>query len=608
MVSAWFGGLGPGLVTTVLTAAAADFYWMDPVDSLKVNEWGDFIALLLFAGIGVMISGLNEAWRSGAAKVTRSEERLRVTLASIGDAVITTDAEGRVRRLNRVAQELTGWKQAEAEGRPLQEIFRIVNEESRLPAENPLDRVLREEGTTVVGTANHTLLLSRDVREFPIEDSAAPIRTAEGTVIGAVIVFRDATERRRAEREHGKLLERERSARARVETSESQLRLALEAGRMGTWQWTVGTGEVKWSEGLEAIHGLAPGGFPGTFEAFQREIHPDDRDRVLADIREASEGARPHHIEYRILRSDGAIRWVEGRGQLFRDAEGRPERMVGVCSDITERKRVETERAELLEREQTAREEIEKASLLKDEFLMALSHELRTPLSAILGWARVLSSGGLTAERTSDAIESIQRNALAEARLVDSLLDMTRIRSGKLKLDLERIDLASPVEAAVDMFRPDAEEKNLQLETVLPSSPVPFIGDPTRLQQIVWNLVSNAVKFTPRRGRIEVRLDSSDSEARIRVTDTGEGIPSELLPRVFERFTQADTVDTREYGGLGLGLAIVRELVQAHGGTVVAESAGPGQGAVFTVRLPLSGGTNEMRVSGGAAGLRPSGP
>jgi PAS domain S-box-containing protein len=706
MVSAWLGGLGPGLLTTLLTALAAEHFWMTPIHALTLDDWGDLVGLATFVGVGAMISGLNEAWRNAAARVARSEERHRVTLESVGDAVIKTDERGRVFLLNRVAEALTGWAQGDAEGRPVSEIFAIVDEESRERAVSPVERALSEG--VVTGLANHTLLLSKDGREIPIDDSAAPIRTADGRVLGAVIVFRDVSERRKAERERALLLASERAARAEIEASESQLRLALEAGRMGTWQWTIATGGVQWSPGLEAIHGYPAGSFPGTFEAFREEIHPEDRDRVLQDIAAAAEGARPHHIEYRIVRADGAMRWVEGRGCLFRDAEGRPERMVGVCSDITERKqmeerfqlaveaaptamvvvdregtivlvnamtesllgyarkeiigraietlvpmrlrggheahrrsfasdprrrpmgagrdlyalrkdgsevpveiglnpvetadgpvvlaaitdiserkRVESEREQILERERAAREEMERANTSKDEFLAFLSHELRTPLSAVLGWAGILRTEDLPPERVRQAIEAIHRNAQAEARLVESLLDLSRIQSGKLALEREPLDLIPVAQAAVEMFRPEAEAKGLRLEAVLPSSPVPVNGDLGRLQQIAWNLLSNAVKFTPAGGRIEVRLDAMDSQARIQVRDDGQGIDSAFLPHVFDRFKQAET-GAPSRRGLGLGLAIVRELVQAHGGTVAAGSDGKGRGAAFTVTLPLT--------------------
>lgn len=339
MVSGWFGGFWPGIVTTLLSAVAADFFWIPPVYSLAMSDAGDVFGLLVFVVVGVVISGLNEAWRRAAGRTAESEDRLRVTLGSIGDAVIATDEQGRITRINAVAQALTGWTEGEAGGRPLEDVFTIVDEAARQPVENPVQRVLREGA--VIGLGNHTVLLSKDRREIPIEDSAAPIRAPSGPVTGVVIVFRDVSERRRAERERAALQDTERAARIAAETAERQLRFALEAGGMGTWQWTVRTGAVAWSSGLEAIHGFAPGTFPGTFEAFQSEIHPEDLSRVLQAIGEAVEQRRDHHIEYRIVRRDGTVRWVEGRGQLFCDAQGQPERLLGVCSDVTERKESE---------------------------------------------------------------------------------------------------------------------------------------------------------------------------------------------------------------------------------------------------------------------------
>jgi PAS domain S-box-containing protein len=315
MVSAWLGGLGPGLATTLLSAVAAKYFWMDPRFTLYATNAGDAIALVAFALVRIFISGvtgamhrarrrqaraLEQAQRAGAA-VAASEERLRVTIASIGDAVIATDTGGAVTTMNAVAQSLTGWSDAAAVGRPLAEVFTIVNEHSHRPVEHPVDRVLREGKIT--GLANHTILIARDGREIPIDDSAAPIRDAAGTLVGVVLVFRDISLRRQVEQ---------------------RLQLALEAGRMGTWEWTIARGTVTWSSSLEAIHGFPPGSFPGTVESVRAAIHPDDRDRVLPALAEAVEGRRDHRAEYRIVRRDGAIRWVGTPGSSSATPRGSP--------------------------------------------------------------------------------------------------------------------------------------------------------------------------------------------------------------------------------------------------------------------------------------------
>jgi PAS domain S-box-containing protein len=261
--------------------------------------------------------------------------------------------------------------------------------------------------------------------------------------------------------------------------------------------------------------------------------------------------------------------------------------VVLVFRDVAERIRAEHEREQSLEREHTARTQAEAASHAKDEFLATVSHELRTPLTAILGWARLLSIGNLSGENSSKAIETIERNAKAQAQLIEDLLDMSRITSGKLRLSFEPVNLANVIETALESVGPTAQAKSIQLTANLDSAAGMVIGDASRLQQVIWNLLSNAVKFTPKGGAVEIRLARDNSQAEIIISDTGKGISAEFLPRLFQRFQQADTKDTRQQGGLGLGLAIVRQLVEMHAGTVTADSQGEDQGATFILKLPL---------------------
>lgn len=269
------------------------------------------------------------------------------------------------------------------------------------------------------------------------------------------------------------------------------------------------------------------------------------------------------------------------------DGAGKVDQVAGTSRDISERKRMETAREQILMAERSARAEAERASRMKDEFLATLSHELRTPLNAILGWATLLRSEP-TAEDVREGIEVIERNARAQGRIIEDLLDMSRIISGKVRLDVQQTDLAAAVEAAIETVRPAADAKGVRLHSILDPLARQVSGDPSRLQQVFWNLLSNAVKFTPRGGSVQVLVERVNSHLEVSVADSGEGISPEFLPHVFDRFRQADASTTRPHGGLGLGLAIVKQLVELHGGTVRAKSGGIGNGATFTVALPLS--------------------
>jgi PAS domain S-box-containing protein len=288
-----------------------------------------------------------------------------------------------------------------------------------------------------------------------------------------------------------------------------------------------------------------------------------------------------------LLALSGAEYPIEGSAAPIR-AEGRtPQGVALVFSDRTEARRAEAERAALLAREQEARAEAERASRAKDEFIATVSHELRTPLNAVLGWARLLRTGRLDAAATTRAMEAIERSAMTQAQIVDDLLDVARIVRGRLKLDIREMDLAAAVESAVDTVRPAANAKGITVEMHLDPGAGTVRGDPSRLQQVTWNLLANAIKFTLPGGRVDVRLRRLPDRVRLQVEDDGAGIDAGFLPHVFERFRQADSSPTRAHGGLGIGLAIVRHLVEAHGGSVAATSPGRNRGSCFTVDLPL---------------------
>ena len=305
---------------------------------------------------------------------------------------------------------------------------------------------------------------------------------------------------------------------------------------------------------------------------------------ILETVRSGASEAR---AEISRVRRDGSAVDLDVSVAPVRGEQGERMGFLAIAREVTERRQAEAERAALLAREQEARAQAEAANRAKDEFLATVSHELRTPLNAILGWARLLRTGRLDPETFERAVASVERNAQAQAQLIDDLLDISRIITGKLRLNVQSVELPGVIEAAVDAIRPAAQAKDIRLQILLDSNLGPVLGDPQRLQQVVWNLVSNAVKFTPKGGRVRVTLERIHSHAEIVVCDSGPGIGPEFLPYVFERFRQADPTITRAHGGLGLGLAIVRQLVELHGGQVEAQSDGEGRGATFTVKLPL---------------------
>lgn len=1044
MLAAWYGGIGPGVLAILSGAVAADYFLIHPRNEFSFWQGTHLLQLGLFCVVGAVLAMFSEmlhktrrqAEASTADALARGRELereiaerkqaeqaaheqrecLRVMLSSIGDAVIATDRGGRVTFLNPVAETLTGWRQAEAQGRPLEEVFVIVNESTRQTVENPATRALREG--VVVGLANHTTLITRQGAEYNIDDSAAPIRDAQGAVLGVVLIFRDITERRQIELEkehlsrqldsrvnelktlldvipigigvcedsgcgevwanpvltdmlglrpgskatlggaeehaadykifrdgrelaphelpmqvaaatgrtvrgeefelvlangrrqtllgyaapllnsdgvpHGSVatyldITERKEFRDRILHKAERLRLAQEAGRMGTWDWELRTNHVIWSPNLETLHGLAPGTFPGTFEAFQRDIHPDDRESVLQAIQDAVERRGEFHAEYRVIWPDGSLHSCESRGKLFVDDHGQPLRMIGVCLDITERKRAEDEihrlnqdlsrrvaefetllevvpigicvstdpecrsvwanpcisewlglpkganasysgldaatipfrvlrdgrelrpaelpmqicvrsgqpvpnteldivrndgrrlriaggvaplfdeqhqvrgciaaymdvterrRAEsisrflaeasatlavLIDYESTLRKvaglavpffadwctvhvldgtgnlqpiavmhvdpdkirfaeeltqryrpkrgpvgiwhvvetgepelgatitdtlletaaqdadhlrilrelklhsylcvplkvrgqtfgaitflaaesgrsydrsdlaialdlgnraaiaienarlyaELRDADRRKNEFLAMLAHELRNPLAPIRNALVLLGMPDLEPETAGEARAIMERQVEHMARLVDDLLDVSRIMHGRIELRPERLDLTTVVTRALETARPLIEDQWHEFSITLPETPISVQGDWIRLSQVVSNLLNNAAKYTEPGGRIELKVTQHDGQVELSVKDNGVGIDRDLLPRVFDLFTQSDRSIARSQGGLGIGLTLVQRLVQMHGGTVEARSPGAGRGSEFIVRLPL---------------------
>jgi len=517
--------------------------------------------------------------KAAQAQIRAHERLLQITLTSIGDAVVTTDGGGRVTFVNPVAEVLTGWPTAEALGRDFRDVMRLVNEQTGRPAENPVERVLRDG--VVVGLANHTVLVARDGTSRPIDDSGAPIHDEDGRLFGTVIVFHDISQRRLGE--HG--LQRLASI---VDSSDDAIIGKTLAGVV-----------TSWNAGAERMFG-----YPAA-EMLGRSItvlFPPERlaeeEMFLAAI---GRGERLSHYQTVRLRKDGQPLDVSVTLSPLRDEHGRVVGASKIVRDVTEH-------ARLIARERESRRQAEEANRLKDEFLSTLSHELRTPLNSIFGWVRLMQAGVVEPERREHALEIIERNCRAQMALISDLLDMSRVVAGRVRLDLRPVDLADVAYAVLDGMRPTAAARTVALELDAEAGVPPVSADIERLHQVVWNLVSNAVKFTEPGGRVDVRVRGSGATVTLTVTDTGIGIDPEVLPHVFERFRQADSSTTRRHGGLGIGLAIVRQLVDLHGGRVAASSPGVGHGATFTVTLPVatSGTADAERAADSRAGTEAS--
>jgi PAS domain S-box-containing protein len=626
------------------------------------------------------------ARRRAEEELRRQSEWLRVTLASIGDAVISTDADARVTFLNPVAEQLTGWTAADAAGRLLPTVFHIINEATRDPVENPALRALREG--TVVGLANHTILIARDGTETPIDDSAAPIRNDQGDVIGVVLVFRDITERKiaevqlqRSERELSDFFENatvglrwtgpdgivQRVNRtelemlgyqreeyvgyrmhdfhvdpqvvgdffARVSRGEnvrefpSQMRckdgsirdvlinsnVLFEDGKfIHTRTFTLDVTDRKRAEAErrasedrlrfimdsmpQKIFTANPHGdvdymnpqwkeFTGqpvtelTGWNWMQIVHPDDVTESISSWRRAVAFGDEFHMEQRLRRWDGEFRWHVSRAVALHDDRGGILMWVGTSTDIHEQRETATRLRRLAA-------DLSEADRRKTEFLALLAHELRNPLAPLSNALQLVQRADDTNETVKSASRMMERQLNQLIRLVDDLMDVSRISSGKIELRREPVELADLVRQAIETCAASMDEAGLELSVKLPDQSISLYADPVRLLQILCNLLNNAIKYTEPGGRISLTVEHDDETVTVSVKDNGVGIPHEMLRNIFDMFTQVDRTLDRAQGGLGIGLTLVRTLVELHGGTVQVQSEGPGRGSEFVVRLPLT--------------------
>jgi PAS domain S-box-containing protein len=378
-----------------------------------------------------------------------------------------------------------------------------------------------------------------------------------------------------------------RQTEAGLAASEERLRLATESAGLATWDVDMRTGSAVFSPHMFRMLGIPSDRGPASLALWTDQLHPDDVADTVQSFEAAQRNNLPFRHECRIIRADdGAERWLAATGQFHLDESHERTRFIGVMLDITERRRADAERNDLLQRESAARRAAEDAARLKDQFLATLSHELRTPMSAVLGWLHLLRSGRLKSDQEAQALETIERNARLQNQLINDLLDVSRIITGQLRIERDKTFPSMILESAIDTVKPQAGARRVSINLALPAESPVVWGDPSRLQQVFTNLLVNAIKFSPSDGTIDITMRCTGDDVEIRFVDYGEGVAPDMLPIIFERFRQADGSITRKHGGMGLGLAIARHIMDLHGGSVVAESAGAGQGATFIVRMP----------------------
>jgi PAS domain S-box-containing protein len=528
--------------------------------------------------------GLLAAAQEARQRAENQAAALTAAIDALDDGICIADLQG-TQRCNRTALDMLGaraLKDLQMEPGTLVQRFRLRRERSGPPldaAELPLASALRGEDAALDMWATQ-LVSGRDIF---LRCSAAPMRVDQ-RVVGAVVVYRDLSARLALD-QSGRDLNRVQTV---LQERDAELR-ALTDGVRDYAIFTITTeGRISsWHQGAELMKGYTAEEAIGM--PFADLFTPQDRaaGRPAMAMRIAAESGE-YKGDGQRLRKDGSTFEAAVVLTPLRGPRGDLRGYLKLTQDISERKRLEREREEVLQDAQRARAEAERANHSKGEFLATISHELRTPLSAILGWAHVLERGVFDPETVQHGLAAISRNARTQVQLIEDLLDMNRIESGQLRLDLQRIELGGVIAAAIDSALPAATSKRISLRTVFRPASGQVMGDAARLQQVVGNLLNNAIKFTPPGGQISVALTQHGDIAQIAVSDTGQGIEPSFLSRVFDRFQQQDATITRRHGGLGIGLAIVNHLVQLHGGSVQAHSLGTGMGATFTVTLPAA--------------------
>jgi PAS domain S-box-containing protein len=598
VVSAWLGGLGPGILATLLCGLMSEYFLTEPHFSFFSMDTADWERLTLFLATSGLLNGLILMVRAARQEVearARDAVQRQIELeAQIDEREraraererLITELETERARLNAIVEHIpAGVLLAEAPGGRIvmgnPQVERILGHPAVLSPnvesyrdwlsysvngrrvegrESVLARTLRGE----VVTGQEILYHRGDGVKAWVSVSGAPISDAGGNVVGGVVLITD--------------IDKEKRASEALRINQERLNLAQKASQAGSFEWNVRTNAVIWSEETEALFGLAPGSFGGSYEDWTRCVHPEDLSRAEQELRRAiadGEGVS----EYRAVWPDGGVRWIQARGKVFFDETGEPLRWVGINIDVTERKRME----ESLRRQAEA---LQEADRRKNEFLAILAHELRNPLAPISNAIQILTLRGDDPAVVAQTKEVMERQVHQMTRMVDELLEVSRISRGKISLQTAPLDLADVVATAVETSRPLVEAHRHTLTVSLPERPARVEADGARLAQVLSNLLNNAAKYTEDGGRIDLSVEQAQGAVVIRVRDNGIGMAPERLTSVFDMFEQIEGGADRSHGGLGIGLTLARRLIEMHGGKIEAHSAGLGKGSEFVTRLP----------------------
>jgi len=561
----WVGGYQVAIPMALIGYLACHYLFILPRFGFDFDKSANIVGLIAYVFTCGLIVVFGEAARVAHSRSNERREVFRVTLRSIGDAVITTDTKGCVTYLNEVAESLTGWSHTEAIGQPLDRVFKIVNEATHAPVENPAMRALREG--LVVGLANHTVLIKKDGSECPIDDSAAPIRNEEGHVSGCVLIFRDVSAQRLIEQGKARQLLTARLLASIVESSNDAI---ISKSLDGIIQ--------SWNAAAERLFGYTAAQAIGKHISLIIPLdHLAEEDHIIAQLRS---GQRLEHFETERMRSDGQRITVSLTISPIKDDSGTVVGASKIVRDITDRKRLEDDLRRLAA-------DLSAADQRKNEFLATLAHELRNPLAPMSNMLQVLKHSKGDAEVLERAHETIERQLDQMVRLVDDLLDWNRITHDRLELRRSEVELSSVIQQAVEVARPLLDSAGHKLVVELPDEPVYLYADRARLAQVFGNLLNNSAKYTEPGGAISLTAERSNGEVVVTVKDNGAGIPADKLNSIFDMFMQVDKTSEQSQGGLGIGLTLVKRLVEMHGGSVEPRSAGEGLGSEFVVRLPV---------------------